>query len=79
MVHATNKEKYPSINGIAIAERASLVEVVDRLSPYLSIFISPLREDDDYVRDTSSMHLSFAIRTLRLDNHKNNPPSMGQP
>ena len=33
MVHAANKEKYPSINRIAIAEKAS-PEEVDRPSPY---------------------------------------------
>jgi len=38
MVDATNKEKYSSINCIAIAKRASL-EVVDLPSPYFAIFI----------------------------------------
>ena len=51
MAHAANKEKYSSINRIAMAERASLEEV-DRPSPDSAIFTVFLsREDDDDVRD----------------------------
>ena len=46
MVQAASKEKYSSINRIAIEERSSLEEV-DRPSPYLLLS----REDDDDVRD----------------------------
>ena len=42
MVLDANKEKYLSINRIAIAERAS-IEEVDLPSPYPAIFISVTR------------------------------------
>ena len=48
IVHAANREKYSSINRIAISERASLHDV-DRHSPYPAIFLS--REDEDGVRE----------------------------
>ena len=51
MVHAANKEKYSSINRIAIAERAS-VEEVDGPSPYSAIFISFCDENATMTSET---------------------------
>ena len=42
MFHAANREKYSSLNGIAIAESAS-PEEVDGSSPYPVVFISVTR------------------------------------
>ena len=58
MVPAVNKEKYLSINHIAIAERtSSLKKLIDRLRipPYL--FLS--REDDDDFRDFIKTRVSL--------------------
>ena len=52
MAHAANKEKYSSINRIAMAERAFLEEV-DRRSPDSAIFTVFLsREDDETLSET---------------------------
>lgn len=69
MAHAVNKDKYLSINRMAMAESPSLEEV-DQLSPYSAIFTVFLsREHDDYVRDIGkhdfrSVPLHPIFRTL---------------
>ena len=66
MVHAANNEKYPSINRIAKAERASLEEV-DQPSPYsATLILSP--EDDDDFRDIGKHNFRSVLPYLMLSN-----------